>query len=133
MKPFFANMIKHPVSVLYGTLLLILALCGSVSGFLSGSWDAAMVDLVMAVILLGNMFQNISRCPMQAAGCREKWTAWGLLIGANLLMLMPESNLAGGMVRAFSFVILLMGAILHFTNWRTALYCLPPTLWCWRK
>ena len=43
---------KHPLGVLYGTLLGILAFSAAVPLFTSGAWDAALVDLAMAGILI---------------------------------------------------------------------------------
>ena len=45
MNSTIANIIKHPLSVLYGTLLLILAIKGFITELFSGALDAAIVDL----------------------------------------------------------------------------------------
>ena len=125
-----ANIIKHPLSVLYGTLLLILAIKGFITELFSGALDAAIVDLVMAVILIWVMFRNTCKIENPGANNWERFTAWGLLAGANLLILLPEGNFSGNLLRSVAFVLLLMGLILHFSNWRIMLYCLPATLWC---
>ena len=129
MRELMPEIRKHPICVLYGTLLLFAALAGSISGLFSGIWEAVAVDLVMACLLLFCMFKNIFRCPELRSGRLEKWIAWLGVIGANLLILVPENNLSGSMLRAGSFVLLLMSVILHFSHWRIALYCLPATLW----
>ena len=125
-----ANIIKHPLSVLYGTLLLILAIKGFITELFSGALDAAIVDLVMAVILIWVMFRNTCKIENPGANNWERFTAWGLLAGANLLILLPEGNFSGNLLRSVAFVLLLMGLILHFSNWRIMLHCLPATLWC---
>ena len=130
MREMWPEIRKHPMSVLYGTLLLCTALAGSISGLFSGAWGAAAVDLVMACLLLLYMFKNLFHSPELRGGRLEEWIAWLGVIGANLLILVPESNLSGSMLRACSFVFLLMSVILHFSHWRIALYCLPATLWC---
>ena len=130
MKPFFSVLTKHPISVLYGTLMLILAVWGSVSELFSGTWDAAMVDFAIACLLLFYMIKNICKYQNQPGGRWEKWLAWAGVSGANLLILLPESNLSGSMLRAFSVVILLLSAILYFSDWRMTLFCMPATLWC---
>lgn len=130
MKQAIADMRRHPISVLYGTLLLILAIKSSIPALFSGSWDAATVDLTMAGVLLFVMFKNICKLNIQDTNHWGRLTAWGLLLCSNLLILLPESSFSGNLLRAFSFVLLLAGLILYFSNWRTALYCLPATLWC---
>lgn len=130
MKRIIAGIVQHPVSVLYGLFLLIWALKGSITGVFSGTWDAAMVDLAMAVILISGMFRNICKSEKQEASSRERWIAWGMVLSSNLLVLLPESSFSGNLLRALAFVLLLEGAILHFGTWRSALYCLPATLWC---
>ena len=52
MKTDLKQIAKHPLGVLYGTLLGIVASVAAVSMFNSGMWDAALVDLAMAFILI---------------------------------------------------------------------------------
>ena len=52
MKQAIADMTKHPICAIHGTFLLILAIKSSIPTLFSGSWDAAMVDLTMAAVLL---------------------------------------------------------------------------------
>lgn len=121
---------RHPISVLYGTLLLIFAIYGSTTGFLAGAWEAAVVDLSMAVILIVVMFKNICKLERKNTSGWERLLAWGMLISANLMMLWPESSFSGNLLRSVAFVQVLAGFILYFNNWRIMLCCLPATLWC---
>lgn len=130
MKQAIADMTKHPICAIHGTFLLILAIKSSIPTLFSGSWDAAMVDLTMAAVLLFVMFKNICKSNIQGSHSWGRLTAWGLLICSNLLILLPGNSFSGNLLRAVSFVLLLEGMILYFSNWQTALYCLPPTLWC---
>ena len=53
MKYFCKKLLKyHPLGALYGTLLGILAFLAAIPMFTSGAWEAALVDLVMAGILI---------------------------------------------------------------------------------
>ena len=130
MKQFFNNISKYPVSVLYGTLLLILAFYGSILWLFTGAYESAIVDFVMAIVLIVFMLKNICTQESFQAKWWEKICAWIMVVGANLLILLPESNLAGSMLRGFAFVILLLSVILHFSNFKGVLYTLAATLWC---
>ena len=130
MKNTIANVKKYPVSVFYGIFLLFLAVKGSISALFSGAWDAAAVDLAMAAILIFVQFKNICKLDLRSSNLSERIIAWSMLICSNLLMLLPENNLSGSLIRAISFVLLLAGCTLFFSNLPVALHCLPATLWC---
>ena len=49
---------KHPLGVLYGTLLGIVAFSAALPLVTSGMWDAALVDLAMALILIVLMLRS---------------------------------------------------------------------------
>ena len=130
MKKLIPLIKQTPLSVLfYSALLLIIAVISSLSTLFSGTWDAAMVDLLMAFLLLTGFLKNISTLEKRDALRREKLCAWGILIAANLLIFLPVNNFSGNIMQAFSFVLLLSGGLLYWSNWRTCLYALPSTLW----
>ena len=52
LKDQLTKIIKHPIGALYGTLLGIIALKSLVEMFFNNLWDAALVDLAMAIILI---------------------------------------------------------------------------------
>ena len=61
MKTIYNNLLKkHPLGALYGTLLGIIAFSAAIPLFSAGMWEAALVDLVMAGILIILMI-NFSR------------------------------------------------------------------------
>ena len=51
-KILFNRLVRHPLGALYGTLLGLVAFSASLPMFASGMWDAALVDLAMAAILI---------------------------------------------------------------------------------
>ena len=58
MKILLARLAKHPLGALYGTLLGLVAFFAAVPAFSAGMWDAALVDLVMAGILIFLMLKS---------------------------------------------------------------------------
>ena len=121
---------KHPLGALYGTLLGFVALSVSIPMFTSGMWDAALVDLTMAGILIVLMLETvISFCRKQPA-LSERITAWIILILANVIALLPTQNIAGSISTAFSFSLLICAFVLYFSGTRLAMRCIVPALWC---
>ena len=130
MKKLIPLIKQTPLSVLsYSTLLLIIAIVSSFPTLFSGTWDAAAVDLAMAFLLLLGFLKNVSTFENRGALRWEKLCAWGILIAANLLIFLPVNNFSGNIMRTFSFVLLLSCGLLYWSDWRTALYALPSTLW----
>jgi hypothetical protein len=58
IKTFYFRLLKHPLGALYGTLPGGIAFFAAVPMFVPGMWDAALVDLVMAGILIALMLKN---------------------------------------------------------------------------
>ena len=54
---------KHPLGVLYAVLLGLVAFSAAVPMFTSGTYDAALVDLAMAGILIFLMLKRFIRRP----------------------------------------------------------------------
>ena len=130
MKKLIPIIKQSPLSVLiYSALLLIIALISSLSTLFSGTWDAATVDLVMAFLLLLGFLKNVNTLENRSSNLWEKLCAWGILIAANLLIFLPGNDFSGNILRAFSFVLLLVGGVMYWNNWRTLFYAFPVTLW----
>ncbi len=131
MKKLILFISKKTSSVLiYSALLLIFALKSSLASLFSGTWDSAVVDLVMAVLLLGSLLKNSVTLEIKKTYRWEKLGAWLFLLAANLLIFLPGNNFSGNLIRAFSFVLLLLGGLLYWSSWKNTLYALPSTLWC---
>ena len=75
MKEFFSRLWKHPLGALYGTLLGIVAFLAARPMYRSGMWEAALVDLAMAVILIGRMLKIFVSTDRKYSGAAEKWGA----------------------------------------------------------
>ena len=59
MKKFCQSLLKkHPLGVLYAALLGLVAFFAAVPMFTSGTWDAALVDLLMAGIMIYFMLKS---------------------------------------------------------------------------
>ena len=123
-------LIKHPLGVLYGTLLGILAFSAAVPIFTSGMWDAGLVDLAMAGILIGLMLKRLGRTSRRDAVLPEKCAAWLILILANILALLPAHSFPGSLSTAFAFALLICAFVLYFSGTFTALNSIMPALWC---
>mgnify|MGYP007111681923 CR=1 FL=1 len=116
--------------MLYGTLLGIVASVAAVPMFNSGMWDAALVDLAMAFILIFLMLKNTFANPKHDTSLKEKIFAWGLLIAADILVLLPTHNFAGGIISAFALTILICALVLYFSGSLMATVTIVPALWC---
>ncbi|MBQ7394781.1 MAG: exosortase/archaeosortase family protein [Lentisphaeria bacterium] len=121
---------KHPLGALYGTLLGIVAFSAAVPMFTSGMWDAALVDLAMAGILITLMLKSFSSTPSPLSGFPEKCTAWGMLVLANILAGLPTHEFPGSLSTAFAFTLLLCALVLYFSGRLMAFNSAVPALWC---
>ena len=77
---------KHPLGALYGTLLGIIVFFAAYPMFKSGMFEAALVDLIMAVVLIAIMCKRFISAPCRKSNAVEKCTACGILIAANILV-----------------------------------------------
>lgn len=121
---------KHPLGALYGTLLGIVAFFAALPMFSSGAWDAALVDLAMAGVLIALMIKSFitaSACESRPA---EKCAAWLMLVFANFLALLPTHEFPGSLSTAFAFAFLICAFVLYFSGRIVALNSLTPALWC---
>ena len=99
MKNYWKQITEHPLGALYGTLLGIVAFSAAVPMCKSGMWEAALVDLAMAVMLIALMVKSFfTTCLKKPLAC-EKWAAWGLLIAADILALLDDVGLRLGDAR----------------------------------
>ena len=58
IKEYWKKITEHPLGALYGTLLGIVAFSASIPMFISGMWDAALVDLATASVLIFLMLKR---------------------------------------------------------------------------
>lgn len=131
MKDFCKRLLKnHPLGALYGTLLGILAFFAAIPMFTSGAWDAALVDLIMAGILISLMLKRFIQTPRREATIPEKCAAWVMLIIANVLALLPTHSFSGSVSTAFAFALLICAFVLYFSGTFTAVNSIIPALWC---
>lgn len=130
IKTFYFRLLKHPLGALYGTLLGGIAFFAAVPMFVPGMWDAALVDLVMAGILIALMLKNFIFTFRRPAVFPEKCTAWGMLLCANLLALIPAHDFPGSLSTAFAFTLLICAFVLYFSGRSMAAYSAIPAVWC---
>ncbi len=130
MKIFFNRVTKHPIGALYGTLLGIVAFFASLSMFAAGAWDAAIVDILMAGILIAFMLKKFFCTFRKKSAAVEKFAAWILVIFANILVLLPSHAFPGSLSTAFAFSLLIFAFVLYFSGRFVAAICIAPTLWC---
>ena len=121
---------NHPLGALYGTLLGIIAFFAARPLFASGMWDAALVDLAMAVLLILLMLRSFTVTCRREATLPEKCTAWTMLIAANILALLPRGDFPGSLSSAFALSLLICAFVLYFSNWFVAVHSVTPALWC---
>ena len=121
---------NHPLGALYGTLLGVLAFSAAVPMVRSGAWEAALVDVIMAGILIVIMFKKFITLHRGNSNLPEKCAAWFMLIAANLLALLQTHSFPGSLCTAFAFSLLICAFVLYFSGRNTALYSIVPTLWC---
>ena len=130
MKVLLARLVKHPLGALYGTLLGLVAFFAAVPAFSSGMWDAALVDLVMAGILIFLMLKSFISTFRKKSSVVEKATAWGMVVCANILALLPSHDFPGSLSTAFAFSLLICALVLYFSGRLMAIICIAPALWC---
>ena len=121
---------KHPLGVLYAVLLGLVAFSAAVPLFTSGVWDAALVDLVMAGLLIYFMLKNFIASSRRKSSFAEKCFAWLMLVIANILALLPTNSFPGSLSTALAFSLLICAFVLYFSGVFTALASAVPALWC---
>ena len=131
MKRVYNNLLKkHPLGALYGMLLGIIAFFAAVPMWKSGAYEAAAVDLAMAILLLVFMLRKFTRTFRRASTLTEKITAWAMLILANILALLPSQDFPGNLSTAFAFTLLICAFVLYFSGRIMAASSVVPALWC---
>ena len=130
MKILFTRLVRHPLGALYGALLGLIAFFTAVPMFSSGAWDAAVVDLVMAVFLIALMLKSFISTFRKQSSLAEKATAWAMVIFANILALLPSHDFPGSLSSAFAFSFLICAVVLYFSGRLMAGICIAPALWC---
>ena len=131
MKRVYNNLLKkHPLGALYGMLLGIIAFFAAVPMWKSGAYEAAAVDLAMAILLLGLMLRKFTRTFRKTSTLMEKITAWAMLILANILALLPSQDFPGNLSTSFAFTLLICAFVLYFSGRIMALSSIVPALWC---
>ena len=121
---------NHPLGALYGMLLGILAFFWAGPMFASGALEAALVDLLMAGILITLMLKRFIQTPRRKSTLPEKCTAWFMLIIANILALLPTHSFPGSLSTAFAFALLICAFVLFFSGTFIAVNSIMPALWC---
>ncbi|MBQ7395341.1 MAG: exosortase/archaeosortase family protein [Lentisphaeria bacterium] len=121
---------KHPPGVLYSTLLGLVAFSAAVPMFSAGAWDSALVDLIMAAMLIFLMLKNLASGTQKTQRTVDKYAAWALVVSANILALVPAHEFPGSLSTAFAFSSLICAFVLYFSGAEAALLCTAPALWC---
>ena len=127
---FFSKLFKHPLGALYAVLLGFVALLAARPMIGSRVWDAALVDLLMAGILIAVMLKNLFENTRQNVSQTEKLLAWAVVVFANTLVLLPSQNLLGPLSTALAFTLLICAFVLYFSGGYLSFCCLAPALWC---
>ena len=131
MKIFLKSLFKeHPLGVLYAVLLGLVAFSAAVPMFTAGVWDAALVDLLMAGLLIYFMLKSFIAASHRESSPAEKCVAWMMLVIANILALLPTNTFPGSLSTAFAFSLLICAFVLYFSGKFTALTSVIPALWC---
>ena len=130
MKIFLKRSIKHPLGVLYSTLLGFIAFSAAIPMMRAGAWDAALVDVVMAAILIGMMFKTFVFTFRRESSLLNKITAWVMLVLANILALLPSHDFPGSLSTALAFSLVICALVLYFSGTLMAKVCIMPALWC---
>jgi exosortase/archaeosortase family protein len=130
MKIFFTRLAKHPLGALYGVLLGIIAFFAALPMFASGMWDAAVVDLTMAGVLIALMLKTFVSTFRKPSTFFDKCAAWVLLILTNILALQPTNDFPGSLMTAFAASLLISAFVLYFSGKFMAAVCAVPALWC---
>ena len=130
MKLFLNRLMKHPPGVLYAVLLGIVAFSAAVPMLRSGMWDAALVDLTMAGILIWLMVKTFLSTFRKKGSGWNRLTAWIMLIFANILALLPSHEFPGSLTTAFAFTLVICSLVLFFSGPLMASVSIAPALWC---
>jgi len=130
MKFSVRDLLKHPLGVLYGTLPGFVAFFAAVPMVRSGMWDAALVDVIMAGILIGIMLKKITVFHQRQSKLSEKCAAWSMLILANVLALSAGYEFPGSLNTALAYSLIICAFMLYFSGKRIAASGIAPTLWC---
>ena len=129
-KKFYNFWKKHFLGVLYAVLLAAVAFWAAVPMFVSGLWDAALVDLVMAGMLIAHMLKKLVAVPRRETVLPEKCASWIMLAAANVFALLPTHELPGSLSTAFAFSLLICAFVLYFSGSIIAVNSVVPALWC---
>ena len=121
---------KHPLGVLYSALLGCIAFSAAVPMLNSGAWDAVLVDLIMAAVLITLMFKTFVSTFRRESTLLNKITAWGMLAAANILALLPSHDFPGSLSTALAFSLVICALVLYFSGTLMAKVCIVPALWC---
>ena len=121
---------KHPLGVLYSALLGFIAFSAAVPMLNSGAWDAALVDLIMAAVLITLMLKTFISTFRRESTLLNKITAWGMLAVANILALLPSHDFPGSLSTALAFSLVICALMLYFSGTLMAKVCIVPALWC---
>lgn len=130
MKIYFNRLKKHPFGGVYAVLLGIAAVWAALPMFRGGMYDAALVDLAMAGILIYLMLKSVVYSFSKKSSLPEKCVSWGLLVAANVLALLPTHEFPGNLSTAFAYSLLLCAVVLYFSGSRITSVCIMPALWC---
>lgn len=130
MKIFLKRSMKHPLGVLYSALLGFIAFSAAVPMLNSGAWDAALVDLIMAAVLITLMLKTFISTFRRESTLLNKITAWGMLAVANILALLPSHDFPGSLSTALAFSLVICALVLYFSGTLMAKVCVVPALWC---
>ena len=124
------DLLKHPLGVLYGVLPGFVAFFAAVPMMRSGMWEAALVDVVMAGILIVIMLKRFFTFHHRRSTTLEKCVAWAMLISADILSLLPGGEFPGSLNTAFAFSIIICAFVLYFSGASIAASGIAPALWC---
>jgi exosortase/archaeosortase family protein len=130
MKIFLKKSMKHPLGMLYSALLGFIAFSAAVPMIRSGAWDAALVDVVMAAILIGMMLKTFVSTFRRESTLLNKITAWGMLTVANILALLSSHDFPGSLSTALAFTLVICALVMYFSGTLMAIACIVPALWC---
>ena len=96
----------------------------------SGMWEAALVDVLMAGILILIMLKRFFTFHRRRSTTLEKCVAWAMLISADILSLLPGGEFPGSLNTAFAFSIIICAFVLYFSGASIAASGIAPALWC---
>jgi len=130
IKDVLNKLLKHPLGALYGTLLGLVAFFSAIPIFASGAWEAGAVDLLMAALLIALMVKKFFTSERRPVLFSEKCTAWGILLLADILALLPTGKFPGSLTAAAAFTLIICAFVLYFSGKTIAFAAVIPALWC---